>query len=228
MNCLVVDDDKLSRELMIEYIHRTDGLELAKACENAIIASNFLKANTVDLIFLDIEMPKMTGIEFIRALAPMPPIILISAKEKYAIEAFEYEVLDYLVKPVGYDRFLKAVNKAMKTLQPQPLASVKNDTVFLKVDSELVGIKLEDILWIEAMGDYIAVITPQKKYVILSTMKEMEAKLTSKEFMRVHRSFIVRLDKIKKIAEDILLVMDKPIPISKPMKKELLDRLNLL
>ena len=228
MNCLVVDDDKLSRELMIEYIHRTDGLELAKACENAIIASNFLKANTVDLIFLDIEMPKMTGIEFIRALAPMPPIILISAKEKYALEAFEYEVLDYLVKPVAYDRFLKAVNKAMKTLQPQPLASVKNDTVFLKVDSELVGIKLEDILWIEAMGDYIAVITPQKKYVILSTMKEMEAKLTSKEFMRVHRSFIVRLDKIKKIAEDILLVMDKPIPISKPMKKELLDRLNLL
>ena len=228
MNCLIVDDDKVTREIFSEYIKLTDGIELARACENAIAAANFLKANSVDLIFLDIEMPKMTGIEFIKALSPMPPVIFISAKDKYAIEAFEYEVIDYLVKPVSYDRFLKSITKALKTLHPNPIDSVKNETVFLKVDSELVGIKLQDILWVEAMGDYLAIITPQKKHVILSTMKDLEAKLGNKDFFRVHRSFIVRVDKIKKIVDDILLIESKPIPISKTQKKEMLDRLNLL
>lgn len=228
MNCLIVDDDKITREIISDYISQTEGLELARACENAIAASNFLKSNNVDLVFLDIEMPKMSGIELMKAQSPMPPVIFVSAKEKYAVEAFEYEVLDYLVKPISYDRFLKSVNKALKTLQPNPLASIKNDTVFIKVDSELIGIKLQDILWIEAMGDYIAIITPQKKYVILSTMKEIESKISATEFMRVYRSYIVRLDKIKKIVEDIILIDSKPIPISKPQKKELLERLNLL
>jgi DNA-binding LytR/AlgR family response regulator len=228
MRCIIVDDDKISRELINDYACDTEGIELLGVFPSAIEANNFLSKNHVDLIFLDVEMPKMTGLELLKSLDEKPLIILITSKEKYAVEAFEHEVIDYLVKPVDYSRFIKAFQKAKTRLKPVPLDKVTSESVFIKVDSELINLSFKDILWIEALGDYINIITPQRKMVVLSTMKNIEEKLPPYEFVRVHRSYFVRLDKIKKISEDIILVENKLIPVSKSYKKELLQRLNML
>jgi len=228
MRCITVDDDAISRELIREYINDTPELEMLGEFASAIEANNFLSKNHVDLIFLDVEMPKMTGLELLKSLDEKPLIILTTSKEKYAIEAFENEVLDYLIKPIDYARFIKAVNKAKNTLRPMPVDSFANDSIFIKVDSELINLPYRDIMWIEALGDYVNIITATKKHVVLSTMKNIEGKLPPKEFIRVHRSYFVRIDKIKKISEDIILVENKLIPVSKSYKKDLLERLNML
>lgn len=228
MRCIIVDDDKISRELIQDYVKDTEGLELLGVFPSAIEANNFLSKNHVDLIFLDVEMPKMSGMELLKSLDEKPLIILITSKEKYAVEAFEHEVLDYLVKPVDYARFVKAYQKAKNRLKPMPLDNVTKESIFIKVDSELINLPFKEILWIEALGDYINIITAQRKLVVLSTMKNIEEKLPPNDFVRVHRSYFVRLDRIKKISEDIILVENKLIPVSKSYKKELLQRLNML
>ncbi|HZG00283.1 MAG TPA: response regulator, partial [Chitinophagales bacterium] len=138
MRCITVDDDAISRELIREYITDTPELEMLGEFASAIEANNFLSKNHVDLIFLDVEMPKMTGLELLKSLDEKPLIILTTSKEKYAIEAFENEVLDYLIKPIDYARFIKAVNKAKNTLRPMPVDSFANDSIFIKVDSGLI------------------------------------------------------------------------------------------
>ncbi len=228
MRAIIVDDDKISRELIQDYVTDTEGIELLGTFPSAIEANNFLSNNHVDLIFLDVEMPKMTGMELLKSLDEKPLIVLITAKEKYAIEAFEHEVLDYLVKPVEYTRFIKAFQKAKNRLKPSQLDRITKESIFIKVDSELINLPFRDILWIEALGDYINIITSHAKLVVLSTMKNIEEKLPTTQFVRVHRSYFVRLDRIKKISEDIILVENKLIPVSKSYKKELLQRLNLL
>jgi len=228
MKCLVVDDDSISRELICECINETEDLILSGVCKSAIEAANFLSKNEVDLIFLDVEMPKMSGLDLLKSLYNRPQVILVTAKEKYAVQAFEYEVTDYIVKPVNHSRFIKAVQKARGKNTPSKIESVNGGNIFIKVDSELINITTSEILWIEALGDYVNFITPEKKYVVLSTLKNIELKLPPNEFIRVHRSYLVRIDRIKKIAEDIILVENKMIPVSKSFKKELLDRLTTL
>lgn len=228
MKCLVVDDDSISRELICECINETEDLILSGVCMSAIEAANFLSNNEVDLIFLDVEMPKMSGLDLLKSLYNRPQVILVTAKEKYAVEAFEYEVTDYIVKPVNHSRFIKAVQKVRGKNTPSKIESVNGGNIFIKVDSELINISTSEILWIEALGDYVNFITPEKKYVVLSTLKNIELKLPQNEFIRVHRSYLVRIDRIKKIAEDIILVENKMIPVSKSFKKELLDRLTTL
>ena len=225
MNCIVVDDDKISRELICSYINDTDDLDLVKECKSAIEAANYLSKNEADLIFLDIEMPKMSGIELLKSLQNHPEVVLITSKEKYAVEAFEFDVTDYLIKPCKYPRFLKAVEKVRNNLKPATLDSIQEDCLFVKVDSELVNIPTKDILWVEALGDYVSFMTAVKKYMVLSTMSSIETRLPASQFIRVHRSYFVRIDRIKKIAEDIILVENKLIPVSKSYKKELINRL---
>lgn len=228
MRCIIVDDDKISRELLRDYIADTPDLQMLGEFQSAIEANNFLSKNSVDMIFLDVEMPKMSGMDLLKSLDEKPLIVLTTAQEKYAVEAFELEVLDYLIKPIEYSRFIKAVNKAKSALRPSPVDSYSSDSIFIKVDSELINLPYKEIMWIEALGDYVNIITPTKKHVVLSTMKNIEGKLPQKEFIRVHRSYFVRVDKIKKISEDIILVENKLIPVSKSYKKDLLERLNML
>ena len=168
MKCLVVDDDKISRELVCECIKETDDLVLASVCKSAIEASNFLSKNEVDLIFLDVEMPKMSGLDLLKSLNQKPQVILITSKEKYAVEAFEYEVTDYLVKPVNHTRFLKAVQKVKAKNKPSTIESVKGGNIFIKVDSELINLSTSEILWIEALGDYVNFIT-QPQFRLISS-----------------------------------------------------------
>ena len=240
MRCLVVDDDPLSRKVIEHYIAQHDALELVASCESAIEAANVLQRQGIDLVFLDVEMPLMTGIELAKSLDERPQIVLVTAKEEYAIEAFDVEVTDYLLKPVAYARFLQAVQRAQRRAsaaapsaspaEPPPAAAPAPSYVFVRTEGRLVRLELERVLWIEAQGDYVMIHTSdkEKRYLVHATMKSMQDKLPDSAFVRVHRSYIVRLDRIDDI-EDTTIVMDrKVIPIGASYKEALLRRLNTI
>ena len=229
LNCLVVNDDSLSRNILEDLINDTTSLNLAASCQDPIQAFNFLKEQQVDLLFLDIEMPKMDGMEMLRNLNPLPQVILVTSHTEYAVESYEYDVTDFIKKPITPARFLKAIDKVYKRLSTEETKiTTKGDTIFIKSDSRLVQINTNKIFWIEALGNYMRVITEDGKYTILSTMKDVASKLPSDEFVRVHRSFIVRVDKIKSIEDNYIIIDEKQINIGKAYKDGLNKFLNLL
>ena len=229
MKCLVVDDDKLSRGILEDLISDTSSLELVASCDDPIKAFNIIKESKIDLLFLDIEMPKMDGISMLKALSPLPQVILVTSHDEYAVESYEYDVTDFVKKPISTARFLKAVEKANKRFNTDAsLFTTKGETIFIKSDSKLVQINTRKIFWIEALGNYMRVITEDGKYTILSTMKDVANKLPSDEFVRVHRSFIVRLDKIESIEDNYIVINNNQINIGKAYKEGLSGKLNLL
>ena len=229
MRCLVVDDDALSREVVQDLVKDTPGLELVGSCGDAMEAFQYLKKQDVDLIFLDVEMPKMSGIELIKNIDTLPQVVLITSHTEYALESYEYDITDFIAKPVQAARFLKAVEKAQKLHQTEAISnSSTNDTIFIKTDSRLVQVETDKIQFIEALGNYVNIYTDNGRYTILSTMKEIEKKLTPPNFMRVHRSYIVRLDKIEMIEDNYILINERQINIGKVYKDELNKHLNLL
>ena len=229
MKCLVVDDDELSRGILEDLISDTSSLELVASCDDPIKAFNILKESKIDLLFLDIEMPKMDGISMLKALSPLPQVILVTSHDEYAVESYEYDVTDFVKKPISTARFLKAVEKANKRFNTDvSLFTTKGETIFIKSDSKLVQINTHKIFWIEALGNYMRVITEDGKYTILSTMKDVANKLPSDEFVRVHRSFIVRLDKIESIEDNYIVINNNQINIGKAYKEGLSGKLNLL
>jgi len=233
MNCIIVDDDSFVRKITEDFVKKTESLTLMYSLSNAVDAINVLGSNeNVDLIFLDIEMPEMTGIDFLNALNILPQIIIISSKEKYAIEAFEYDVTDYLLKPFTYSRFCKAVNKALDR-QEKSRMHAKADEIFIRHNSSLVKLKYTDILWVEAMENYVVINTFEEKYMIHFTMRSIEEKLPLKQFLRVHRSFIVNIGSIHSIVDNMIQIktIDKAkneIPIGKVYKEKLLKALNVI
>jgi len=233
MNCIVIDDDKLSRVVIEEFVGKSDGLTLTGSFSNAIDAINKIKENeSVDLIFLDIEMPQMTGIDFLTYMDRPIQVIIISAKEKYALDAFDYDVTDYLLKPITFSRFYKAIDRAVNRYQKEKLNSESKDEIFIKKGSSLVRIKFDEILWIEALENYVILNTSSEKLTIHFTMKAIEKKLPSKKFTRIHRSFIVNTSKISVIQDnsvEIKLQSDSiTIPIGKSYKEQLMKDINLM
>jgi DNA-binding LytR/AlgR family response regulator len=229
MNCIVVDDEEFSRNVIKHFINKTDGLNLLSECENAAEAFKALKSDEIDIVFLDVEMPDMTGIELMKALDDMPQIILVTSRPNYAVEAFEYSVTDFLVKPVNYARFLKAVSKAETNLKASNV-TIENKTneVFVKADSKIIKLKLSDIIYIEALSDYVIINTATRKYIIHSTMKGLEKKLPDSDFIHVHRSYIVNFAKIDQIEDLNVIVPGKTIPIGASYKNTFMKKLNLL
>ena len=232
MNCIIIDDDKLSCKVIEEFIARTETLTLLNTYSNAVSAINALKnEQEIDLIFLDIEMPEMSGLDFLESLTTDPQIIIISSKEKYALNAFEYDVTDYLLKPVQYGRFYKAVNKATIRFNKGKL-DTKGDEIFIKHNSSLVRLKYVDILWVEALENYVIVNTYHEKFTIHFTMKSIEQKLPASKFTRVHRSFIVNTSSINVIEDNAILIKThegtKSIPIGKSYKDKLMDDINVV
>ncbi len=232
MDCIIIDDDKLSRRIIEEYIIKTESLKLVGSFSTAVEAINYLRQNeNVDLIFLDIEMPEMSGIDFLDTLQNLPQIIIISAKGKYALNAFEYDVTDYLLKPVIYARFFKAVDKVMNRLKKTNFSTGK-DELYIKKNSSLVKLKYSEILWIEALENYIIFNTYSEKFTIHFTMKGVEQKLPEQKFVRVHRSFIVNTESILEIDDNSVIVNtidgNKSIPIGKSYRDKLLNDLNLI
>ena len=233
MDCIIIDDDKLSRRLLEELINKTAGLNLKKSFADAIGAINYLKDDTeVHLIFLDIEMPDMNGIEFLNSMKAQPQVIIVSSKGKYAIDAFEYDVTDYLLKPVSYTRFYKAIDKATSRFEKERVEMVEKGEIFIKKHSTLVRLKYSEILWIEALENYVIFNTFREKYTIHFTMKAIELKLPVNMFTRVHRSFIVNTGIIDTIEDNCVLVKTddgiKSIPIGKSYKGKLMKDINLI
>jgi DNA-binding LytR/AlgR family response regulator len=229
MKCLIVDDDDLSRGILEDLIKDTDSLDLVASCADPIKAFNILKEKAIDLLFLDIEMPKMDGISMLKSLDTLPQVILVTSHEKYAVESYEYDVTDFVKKPISTARFLKAIDKASKRFTKESSHfTTKGETIFIKSDSKLVQINTNQIFWIEALGNYMRVITEEGKYTILSTMKDVATKLPSDDFVRVHRSFIVRLDKIESIEDNYIVINENQINIGKAYKDGLNKKLNLL
>ncbi|MGB3949088.1 MAG: LytTR family DNA-binding domain-containing protein [Bacteroidia bacterium] len=229
INCIIVDDDLLSIKLIENFIKKVDFLNLDSTFTNPISALSYLSVNKVDLIFLDIEMPEMNGIEFIKTLHfPNCQIILITSHKEFAIEAFENSVTDYLLKPFDYHRFYKAINKAKDSFDKYFVKQEENDSVFVKKGSTMIRINISDIIWAEAVGDYVKINTEKDSYVIHSTMIALENKLSPKDYLRVHRSFIVRIDKIDTIENDSISYNKKLIPIGKTYRSDVYKRLRMI
>jgi DNA-binding LytR/AlgR family response regulator len=228
MNCLIIDDDDIQLALLSDYIADTGFLELAGACKRAEDAFPILADKPIELIFLDVEMPKMNGFAFLKTLNPPPQIIIISSHKKYAVEAFDMEVADFLVKPITYERFIKAVNRVKKNIESKTSVYAAKDVIFVREGTDIINIPLKDILWIEAEGDYINIHLSNTQHLVLTSLNEMEQKLSSLNFARVHRSYIVNTDKIKKISGDMLIVNEKLIPISRTYKPKLLRKIEVV
>ncbi len=233
MNCIILDDDNLSIRVLEEFVERTDDLRLVRSFDNAVDAINKIKEDeAIDLIFLDIEMPEMDGIEFLESLKDPPQVIIVTSKDKYAVSAFEYDVTDYLVKPISYSRFYKSVEKARKRYRRDSLDRIGKEEIFIKKNSSLVKLKYDDIFWIEALENYVIFNTYDEKYTIHFTMKAIEQKLPSRKFIRVHRSYIVNTSCIDVIEDNsiVLKIQDgtKSIPIGKSYKDKLMGDINLI
>lgn len=230
MKVIIVDDEPLAQDILETYISQLSNLELVAKCSNALEANEALKNNEVDLMFLDIQMPQLTGIEFLKALSNPPEVIFTTAYADYAVEGFELNALDYLLKPIPLERFMKAVNKAEEKIQTTPAAdlAVGSDYIFVKADKKLIKIMYDDIIYIEGLKDYVQIrLENGSRVITLQTMKSLEEKLPSNLFKRIHRSFILKLNKIKALSGNMVEVIEKKetklLPIGKNYKDELLE-----
>ncbi len=226
---IVVDDDKLQMKLIAGFVEKTNFLKLEGAFSDPVVALDNILTTSPDLLLLDVEMPEISGFDILKSLPQVPQTIIITGKKEYAVEAFELDVADYLLKPVdNYARFLKAVSKAKNNFNPPTESRASGEeTFYVREDSLLVSISTRDIQYAEAFGDYVKIGTAKKVYVIHSTLTKIEGRL-SDDFVRVHRSFIVQLNKIVNIDQTNLQVGDKIIPISQTMRPKLMKRIQML
>lgn len=229
MRCIAIDDELLVRELLEDSIRQVPFLQLVKTCKNAMEAMEVMQQEQVDLIFLDIQMPKLTGLQFLRSLAQAPMVILVTAYEQYALEGFELRVVDYLLKPFSFERFLKACNHAYELFRLQHKASEAPKDFFVYVEYVQVKIVAADIEYIEGLKDYIKIYLSSAPRPVLTrmTMKAMEEKLPPPAFIRTHKSFLVAARKITAVKRDLVLIGDKEIPVSEFYKENVTRMLNL-
>ena len=233
INTLIVDDEPLALDVLETYISQMPELNLIKRCVNAFEANEALSSHDIDLMFLDIQMPQLTGTEFVKTLSNPPLIIFTTAFPNYAIEGFELDAVDYLLKPISAERFMKAANKAIDQLRLRQNmhsdagAADGEDFIFVKADKKYVKVKYEDILYIEGLKDYVIIKMSTGRVITLQTMKSLEEKLPSNLFKRVHRSYIVGMDRINAVLGNMVEVIEggkpKHIPVGKNYRDELLE-----
>ena len=235
IRCLAVDDEPLALDIIESYVSKLPFLKLVRTCSSATEAMQVLQEEQVDLMFLDIEMPELTGIQFLNILKHQPLIIFTTAYPDYALEGFNQDAVDYLLKPIPFDRFLKAVTKAQARLQQHngkpaeapaapavPQQPAEHEFMFVKADYKTVRVDFRDILWIEGLKDYIIIQTRDQKIITLLSMNKAMEKLPESKFMRVHRSFIVALQKIDSIEKSRIRIGSKEIPIGEVYKDQFL------
>ena len=236
MNCLIIDDEHLARQLISAYADKLPDLQVIGTCENATQAISILQNQPVDLLFLDIQMPDLTGLELIKTLKHKPMVILITAYAEFALEGYQLDVIDYLLKPVAFERFVQAVNKAADRLNltrkaeqanhPEEI-KVEKDHFFVKVDYKLVKIRFEDILYVEGMREYVNIQTAERRHIVYYSMKNME-KVLGEKFIRCHKSFIISLNKIDSLYGNMIEIGEKEIPIGKSYKETVMARIEML
>ena len=229
IRCLVVDDEPPAREIIRRYIGELPGLELAGECANAIQAFSFLQQQQVDLMFLDIRMPQLNGNDFLKTLKNSPKVIFTTAYPDYALEGYELDIVDYLLKPIPFDRFLKAVNKAFEPsgsrsseMHPANEEKKSESFAYFRADRKMVKVMLRDILYIESMKDYVKIFTSHGTIITKQSISSVEAMLPAKEFVRSHRSFIVATRHIKSFTSELIEIHNTELPIGKLFRNEVM------
>jgi DNA-binding LytR/AlgR family response regulator len=222
--CIIIEDEPLAQNILKKYVTDHPSLQLVAVCNNALEAQPILSQQKIHLIFLDINLPKLSGINFIRTLLHPPLIIFTTAYPEYAVEGFELNAVDYLLKPFSFERFLKAVNRAFEKLNPvnQQAAQEKSLHIFLKSDKKIHKVDLDSIQYIEAIGDYMKVVTDTGQLIVNETMKKLQEDLPSKQFIRVHKSFIISRSRIKYIEANYVQIEGRSIPIGATYRSDVL------
>ena len=230
VRCMIIDDEPIARDIIKSHIDKLDNLEIVKTCQQAIEAFEFLKLHPVDLIFLDIQMPKMTGINFLKILKDPPKVIIVSAYREYALQGFELDVVDYLLKPVSFERFLKAIDKyyshhQVKSPEPSgdPREANSGETLWVRADRKNVRLEIDRIQYIEGLKDYLKIHLDDQLIISKMTMKEMEEKLDKNLFIRIHRSYLVAIKKITAYTQDNIEVGKNSLPIGYSYRNGVLD-----
>lgn len=240
LKCIAVDDEPLALDIIEDYISKVPFLELVKRTENAIEALQLVQAGDIDVVFLDVQMPDLTGIQFLKIAGGKSNFILTTAYSQYALESYDLNVSDYLLKPIAFDRFYKAVEKVLHQVRPaeaQEAASVPapkietqetpiQDYIFVKTEHKIQKIHLEDILYIEGLKDYISIFTKSERVITLQNMKKMEETLPKSQFIRVHKSYIISLDKIESIERSRIAISGKTIPIGDTFREEFFKKID--
>lgn len=226
IRCIIVDDEPLAIEILESYVAKVEQLQLVSTFRNAVSAFTFLQQHSVDLIFLDIQMPKLSGIDFLKTLKNPPRVIFTTAFRDYALQGFELEIVDYLLKPIPFDRFLKAVAKVLHQPATNSTGSkpdvVPDNYVYFKVDKKMIKTKMADVLYIESIKDYVKVKTPEREIVTQQKISYLEESLPREQFLRIHRSFIVNLEKIDAYSATDVEIGKLSIPIGRNYKNDVM------
>ncbi|MCF6168251.1 LytTR family DNA-binding domain-containing protein [Lutibacter sp.] len=231
MKCIVVDDEPIAREILENHLQKIDAITVVASCKNAIEAFNEINANKIDLIFLDINMPEISGLSFAKAINKNINVIFTTAYREYAVDGFNLQAIDYLLKPISFERLLQAVNKflgenmSFKVENTSVIIQEKSNFIFVRSDRKMIKINFSEINYIESFSDYIKIHLSDKIIITRETITNIEAKLPKNDFMRIHRSYIVSISKINSFTNEFIEVKNKAIPISRSYKKEVLTRL---
>jgi two-component system, LytTR family, response regulator len=228
INCIIIEDEPLAAEKLSDFVAQVSCLKLIQWFDNAIEAIGFVKINPVDLIFLDIQMRNFTGIQFLESLANRPQVIIVTAYDKYALKGYEFSVTDYLLKPFSFDRFVQAIDKVVENIKlkvqvQNPTPQVQQDIIFVKTEHRIERINLDDILYIQGMKDYQMIVTNHAKIMTLQSFHEIENVLPTPAFVRIHKSYIVALNKIKSIEHNRIQIAGQLLPISDTYKDQFYD-----
>ena len=231
VHCILVDDEPVAREILESHLQKIDAIEIIASCKNAMEAFNVINTHKIDLIFLDINMPEISGLSFARSINKNIKIIFTTAYREYAVDGFDLKAVDYLLKPISFERLLQAVNKFLNENssvykeETKELTVEKSDFIFVRSDRKMIKINFSNINYLESLGDYLKIHQQNKTIVTRETISNMEAKLPKSEFIRIHRSFILSISKIESFTSEFVEVNKKAIPISRSYKKEVLQRL---
>lgn len=226
LSCIIVDDEPVARKILHEFVEQVPFMQTLGKFENAIKAEAFLKNNDIDLLFLDIEMPKISGLQLLQNIDKKPLVILTTAFPQYALEGYELEVIDYLLKPIAFNRFMKAVHKAKEYKQLQEATTVSQSTssyLFVKSDKRIEKIELNDICYAEALGNYIIIHLREKKIIAYLTLKSLESQLPSNEFIKIHQSYLINCSRINAIEGNEVKISNKSLPISRNYKDSVME-----
>lgn len=221
INCLIVDDEPIAREGINDYCNELGIINVVGMCKNAIIANELLQSHKIDLIFLDINMPLLTGLEWLKTLKNSPLVVITSAYSEHALESFNFDVIDYLLKPISFNRFLQAVNKAERLLNTE----TQQESLFIKTSNAIKRVKIDEILFIESMQNYIKIYTKNDVVISHTTLKQIREELPNSMFIQTHKSYLVSKKNIHEIIGNMIIINDHQIPISVRLKKEVIEKL---
>ncbi|WP_449374873.1 LytR/AlgR family response regulator transcription factor [Aureibaculum luteum] len=233
INCIIVDDEPIAREILATHLQKIDIIKVSKLCKNAVEAFNAISSDKIDLIFLDINMPEISGLAFAKSINKNIKVIFTTAYREYAIDGFDLQAVDYLLKPISFERLLKAINKFTNEnieIIGKPIVETheKNDFIFVRADRKMVKINFSEILYIESLSDYIQIHLTDKTITTRETISNIEAKLPQHQFLRTHRSFIISINKIALFTNEFVELGNKAIPISRTYKNDVLKKLESL